>query len=508
MKRALLLALLLLLLLTVGALSLHPAQAQDCWYQLYSLQDDGSITPSGVLVPCPDPPRGGGDAGLLPLPTLPPILPTLVVATATPNPPTPTATATMTPSPVATSTKQPPPTVAGLPTSAPPAPTRTPNPNGKQLGVGQGQTYQTISAAAAVARPGDTVLIHAGTYPEQVDVKAAAITIRPAGDGPVWIDAECQRPHGITLQQDDGAVYGIGVKRSLESTILVANDNGAPARAIIEDSTLQDFNCADTGEQLSAGIASYYAGPGHRFVSNTITRRVEVDGLPQGQGNGIWIKSSTANPGGNHYIARNVITGGWDGIGGEVENDPHGAFDHDTTIEDNTISSCADDGIQIDGGGQRVFVQRNKIRECGMGVSFAPVLTGPAYVLYNEISSATIGLLDQLACFKVGNDSPASVIVVSNDCGSFGQGRPNTGKGVQQTNGGSNVLTFRANRFTVDAYVFEFSGIPRAGSSFDGDCMDARDPGRFAKYGGTVYTTLAAFTAATGQEKTGRLGPC
>ena len=122
----------------------------------------------------------------------------------------------------------------------------------------------------------------------------------------------------------------------------------------VQNNTVQDFDCRNQGPEFRAGVGSWYAGSGHRILNNTITRRVELSGgLAGGQSNGIWFKSTTASPsGGGHLISGNVIKGVYDGIGGETEDDPRCGFDRNTTIENNTIDTCYDDGISVEGGTQ------------------------------------------------------------------------------------------------------------------------------------------------------------
>ena len=48
---------------------------------------------------------------------------------------------------------------------------------------------------------------------------------------------------------------------------------------------------------------------------------------------------------------------------------------------------------------------------------------------------------------------------------------------------------------------------PAAGSRFDGNCLYTTDPGRFVKWGGQTYGSLAAFRQATGQEASGTQSP-
>src|SRR4030042_379320 len=118
-----------------------------------------------------------------------------------------------------------------------------------------------------------------------------------------------------------------------------------PSNTTLEGMTVQDFDCAWSGEapsswgQFRAGIAAWYTGPGMRITNNLIQHR--TSGSPYGVADGIWFKSNDHNPsGGGHYIAGNTIIGGWDGIGGEEEGSAHGPFDRDTITETKPIPDC------------------------------------------------------------------------------------------------------------------------------------------------------------------------
>lgn len=444
-----------------------------------------------------------------PTPTRPPTSTAAATTTLTPtSSPTgglagtasPTRTATATGTPTRTATPS-----GGTATPTVAAPTATPTGTGRTLVVGAGG-YATISAAVAASIAGDTISIHAGTYREEVNV-TRTVSLAAFGDGPVWIDGECVRPSAMQILANDVLVRGLGLKRTTSTALLIA---GGVARTTVDGNTIQDFNCLDQLAQFNAGIGAWYAGTGQRITNNTITRRVETSGPQAGNGDGIWFKSNTQNQsGGGHYIVGNVITGGYDGIGGEVEDDPHGSFDRDTIIERNVVRNCGDDGIQSDGGNVNVSIRDNTIDECGLGLSFTPNLLGPLYVERNTVSSHTMGILGALACMKVGDGGVGTAYITANVCNIDGSSTNDQGgDGIKQTNSGLAAYVSRSNVIQVTRYVMEFNGTPLPGSSFDLDCLQTTDPLRFINWAGTRYPTLQAFRTATGQELAGRMGPC
>ncbi|HXG41172.1 MAG TPA: right-handed parallel beta-helix repeat-containing protein [Dehalococcoidia bacterium] len=389
----------------------------------------------------------------------------------------------------------------GLQSGLTPSPSATaeaeaqPTQVGGALVVGSGG-FATVRQAVAAASPGQTIRIRAGTYRESVVIDKP-LTLEAYGDGPVWLDGGCSAQAIVTVRSSDVTLRGLGLKRSAGAGVSI--ESGA-ARVTVENSTIQDFNCGNAQEANRAGIAAWYPGRGIRLVGNTVRYRAELPGGPRGGGNGIWFKSDSSRPsGGGHYIARNTVIGGWDGLGGEPEGDPRGSFDRDTIIENNVVRDCGDDGIQVEGGGQNVRVMGNDIAGCGTGIAFAAPMSGPLYVERNYIHDLVAGPQGNLFCYKVGNRTSATVYLTENRC-LVGPGAD----GLKQTNSGLGPVVSRRNVYHTSRYVFELGDRPPAGSSFDYDCLYTSDSSRFIKWGGTRYSDLRSFQRGTGQEPNGR----
>ncbi len=357
--------------------------------------------------------------------------------------------------------------------------------------VGSGSS---INQAIEGAGNGDTISVQAGTYREKVDINKQ-ITLTNAGDGMVWIDGECSRSYGIRVTSGNVTVKDIGVKKTTKEGIFIEN---AP-NVTIEGNTIQDYNCQDSGTQSSAGVASKYSGS-TKVLNNRITRRVEIGGSQKGQGNGIWFKSTSSNPsGGGHLISGNTIVGGYDGIGGEGEDDTRGLFDRDTVIENNTVSDCNDDGIQVEGGNVNIRVRNNKILRCALGIASAPNLVGPLYIENNTIIEGSPGHYGNVACFKIGDNGQGTTYYTGNYCDV-------PGDGWAETNDKTNTIISRNNTIKTNRYVIEIESLSSgAYLDFDNDCLYTSDSTRFVKYlGGVRYGSLSEFQSKTGQEKNGR----
>lgn len=479
------------------------AQLTDCW--IYTWQEDGEGFADERWVRKPLSwclPEGG-----LPSPT-----PTLVVIVPAPVTNTPTAIPTITRTPTVTRTAAPPTATHTRAATATTAPPPTPN-SGAQVRVVPDQ-YASITAALTGIPVGSTIRLRAGTYAGPVTIQTAGVTVEPFGDGPVWIDGNCAPGGGwgVGISANDVTVRGLGIRNTGVYGILVRgpSDDVRPARATIENNTIQDWNCTDTyvfiapgqftgnpvGAQHYAGISVWYGGPGQKVIGNTITRRVNLPGSQRGYGNGIWFKSDDVRPsGGGHVITDNVITGGFDGIGGETEDHGRGSFDRDTIIARNTVYDCADDGIQSEGGNVNVTIADNDIRQCGIGIAFAPNLVGPLFIERNFVYSDREGVhANTLACMKVGNRGNGFAYLTENTCLIRGN-HDGVGDGIKQTNSGLQGFVMRDNVIDVTRYVIEWSALPLPGSYLDDVCLYTTDPVRYINVGGRI-PSLEAFRVA------------
>ncbi len=373
------------------------------------------------------------------------------------------------------------------------------------LTVGAGG-YSTITAAVEAASAGDTILIHAGTYGEQVDLSGKPVTLQPYGDGTVIIDGECQRDNGVYIASGSGAaIRGMTIQNTVGASVFLdGTGGGKPSNVTIDGMKLLNFDCQELSEDsFRGGVASWYGGSHITITNNLIQRR--TSGEPRGYADPIWFKSNDGNPsGGGHTITGNTVIGGWDGIGGEEEGSAHGSFDGDTTIANNTVRDCADDGIQVEGGDNNVHVTGNDVAGCGAGIAFAAPIVGPLYVENNYIHDLVWGWWTAFFCFKVGNFGGGTTYLTGNVCDTTSAAEQSQGgaDAIQQTNDGLSPIISRGNTYHASRYVLELGWEdPSAnGSSFDSDCLTTTDPDRFVKWDGSYYYSLAAFQAGSGQE--------
>jgi len=207
------------------------------------------------------------------------------------------------------------------------------------------------------------------------------------------------------------------------------------------------------------------------------------------EGAAIYLSGSSAS---SATIEGNTISGGFDGIGA------HGGTD--TIVSNNNISGCMDDGLEMDiGQGSNFHVFSNIVDGCLVGVSAAPVNTGPLYVYRNQFINSA------LAAFKLGYDSGDSGAkyfyhnsVYSTISGS---------NGITYYGGhvGSNI-TFRNNAIFVQRYALE-NRYPTLVMRPDYDNLEQTPQSEYINWNGTNYSTLAAFVTGSGNEQHGRSQP-
>lgn len=373
-------------------------------------------------------------------------------------------------------------------------------PNGSDSSPGtRSMPFRTIQKAASLAQAGDVIYVSAGTYTESVTITrsgelGAPITFQALGDGPVWIDGECARPNVISIEGDFITLKGMGVRRASEANIVL---DGAD-HVTLDGMIIQDWNCAGVEDQYRAGVASWGGGSSLTITNSRFERRADLPGEDYGYGNAIWLKNVGPMTGGGHLISGNTIVGGFDGIGGEPEDVSWGGFYRDSVIENNTISDCADDGIQVEGGTANVMVRGNDIKRCLIGIAFAPALTGPLTILRNVVREPVERFGLGAAMLKAGDSSLGEVRVYHN---SFFAGA-GVADGLKQTNADLRNIHLRNNAIYAGRYVIE-TGSYTGPVTANFDAFFTTDGGRFVKWDGTRYSSIAELRTGTGQEMNG-----
>ena len=87
----------------------------------------------------------------------------------------------------------------------------------------------TISAAVALAKPGDLVLVAPGVYHETVKIKTPQITLRGASRDKVVIDGQLQQADGVVVTAPGVAVENLTVENNTQNGVLVTGSARAAA---------------------------------------------------------------------------------------------------------------------------------------------------------------------------------------------------------------------------------------------------------------------------------------
>jgi hypothetical protein len=125
-----------------------------------------------------------------------------------------------------------------------------------------------------------------------------------------------------------------------------------------------------------------------RFDTNTW----HEDGHPYGNV-GIFVEGGNS---GGHVFRYNEIYSDddhlfEDGMRSVANFGPHGFPGPDSDIYGNMVSECADDGIEVDGGGMNIRVWGNYVDKTFVSISTAAVVLGPLYVFRNVLNRDAYG---------------------------------------------------------------------------------------------------------------------
>ncbi|HKT79630.1 MAG TPA: right-handed parallel beta-helix repeat-containing protein [Vicinamibacterales bacterium] len=352
-------------------------------------------------------------------------------------------------------------TVATRPVPAPPSSGRTfhvvPGSGG---GDGSsGNPFRGIGAADAAAQPGDTFLVHGGSYGGRISfthggTANAYIAWKGAGDGEalfagidvygsyVWLEGLTIRDQPFALMSKD-APTGVVVTRCAfyNNNYSVYLQRGGRYWYIVDN--------------VIVGDAPYW------------TESFEGEGVEL---NGYAVESY------GHTVANNSISNVADGIS-------NGTYNID--VYGNDIFDTSDDGFEGDPGGPNIRVWGNRIHNAAHnGISYQPQNGSPWYIIRNQlagfmespfkfrttdrsvIAHNTIVMWDKMICC---NDAHLLQSIVKNNLWI-------SVAGGQIWDFGSSAKDWRTD-FSNDGFDWGANGFP-------------------FRYGGTVYTSLSALAAA------------
>jgi len=229
-----------------------------------------------------------------------------------------------------------------------------------ELHVGPGQTYATITAAIAAASSGDTIIVHAGTYPESVSVSKDNIRILsntlhgalvgPLGAGNCFtVTANYVTIDGFELA---GTTSGSGISFS-------------GSHNTFSNNKIHSIDCGGTGGGIVCWDTGSMGPSNYNTISNNEIYDVTADGILTGccradavmdgnviTGNKIhnfatkdgWNPAIEEVNGKNYVISNNEITGSTTQYYGILHTSWNGIPQSGNTISENIIHSFSSGG--------------------------------------------------------------------------------------------------------------------------------------------------------------------
>lgn len=220
---------------------------------------------------------------------------------------------------------------------------------------------------------------------------------------------------------------------------------------------------------------------------------VYFGGTPDGRGN---------------VIRRNRFHDYFDGFDvcpGEPNPDEPLHQTNETDVYDNVVYNVGDDGVQVDGWCSNMRLWNNTFHDVLVGISFAPTVGGPVYVIRNLIYRFGAGNSDYNGrSFKFNssrNNKSGPIYLLHNTADAGLSDAP----GIQISHGSSYgwaLIYARNNTWTSKNYVLRNSSIEYP-VDFDYNNLWNSNNDILVRWGDDNYSTLVAFQRATGQETNG-----
>ena len=328
--------------------------------------------------------------------------------------------------------------------------------------------FRGIAAAQAVARPGDTFLLHGGDYGGRVrfgtpGTPGSYIVWMAAGDGEVVL-------HGIDVAASHTWLDGLVVRDM--SWALLSFDS--PASVVVTRCKLLNN---------SNGIFLQGAGRDWYIADNTIVGNTPA---PSGSLSGEGIDLNVTS---GHTVAHNSITNVADGISYPGKN---------VDLFGNDVFDTSDDGIELDNGGANVRVWGNRIHNAvHNGISFQPQSGAPWYMIRNQIAGNVEG------AFKFRTTD--RFVLLHNTIVHWGDAWP--GASMICCNEWDLLKAYGRNNLWVSVQGGQIWGFETRTRDWQSDLdYDGFDWGTSTEpfsYGGQTYTDVWSFARASGLETNG-----
>ncbi|MBN1880303.1 right-handed parallel beta-helix repeat-containing protein [bacterium] len=199
-------------------------------------------------------------------------------------------------------------------------------------------------------------------------------------------------------------------------------------------------------------------------------------------------------------IRHNYFYDYFDGLG--VCPDETGGETNETDVYRNHADDIGDDCIETDGECANVRIWNNRFNNTLVGISLAPVYTGPVYVMYNLITNTGAGINGYPGSpfkFNSGYGLSGPMFLYHNTCDAIEPS--NHGLDIKAPGTWVNITTRNNIWIGTDYGVHNYN--TSNPMDMDYDCIWTTPGNTLVHWNGVHYATLAEFTAATGQEPNG-----
>ncbi len=212
------------------------------------------------------------------------------------------------------------------------------------------------------------------------------------------------------------------------------------------------------------------------------------------------IRFYSPTDGRGNVIRRNTFHDYFDGFGSCPE--ATGGLTNETDVYENIVYNAGDDGMETDGESSNVRIWSNTFHDVLMGISVAPVYTGPTYAIRNLIYRTGVGNNSYTGSpfkFNSGYGQSGPIYLFHNTADAALSG--NNGLYIKSP-GTWSLIYSRNNIWAGTDYALEnYNTSQPADLDYDGLWTSASN--RLVRWNSSNYTALGAFTAATGKESHG-----
>lgn len=203
-------------------------------------------------------------------------------------------------------------------------------------------------------------------------------------------------------------------------------------------------------------------------------------------------------------IRRNTFHDYFDGLG--VCPDATAGLTNETDVYANLVYNTGDDGLETDGECSNVRLWGNTFHDVLIGISLAPVYTGPVYAIRNLIYRTGVGNSAYTGSpfkFNSGYATSGPMYLFHNTADAVLSDDDGPNHGLYIKAPGTWRLIYARNNIWAgtDAAIDNYNTIQPVDLNYDNLWRDGG--GALVRWDNTSYATLAAFTTATGQEAGG-----